>query len=42
VNSFVLVETRGLVHWITIDRPKNRNVINEEVITANRLAIIAA
>ena len=38
----VLVERRGLVQWITINRPERRNALNEEVVRTIDAAIVEA
>ncbi|HUP91550.1 MAG TPA: enoyl-CoA hydratase-related protein [Solimonas sp.] len=38
----VLVERRGAVQWITINRPERRNALNEEVVRAIDAGIAAA
>lgn len=42
MTSPVLVEKRGAVRWITINRPERRNAINAEVIRAVRDAVATA
>lgn len=39
MSDSVLVENRGPVCWITINRPEKRNAINEQVINAIRTAV---
>ncbi|MDR0477873.1 MAG: enoyl-CoA hydratase/isomerase family protein [Desulfobulbaceae bacterium] len=42
MSEIVLVEDRGAVRWISINRPDKRNAINEGVIAAIRTAIESA
>ena len=39
MGDMVLVEDRGAVRWISINRPDKRNAINEGVIGSIRVAI---
>ena len=42
MSDMVLIEDRGVVRWITINRPDKRNAINEGVIDSIRTAIESA
>jgi enoyl-CoA hydratase/carnithine racemase len=42
MSGAVLVERKGAVQWITINRPDKRNALNEEVVRAINDAIAAA
>src|SRR2546428_5111945 len=40
--SAVLLERKGAVHWLTINRPERRNALNEEVVKTIDAGIAAA